>query len=211
MTARAHNSSKCSCVGIGNLLPAVSSILFAARLSEKGSQLLEAAVIVVPDVTHCFVRGFSNLLHSETFEVRQLQNPTLRTVEGFQGSHDELRRLVRCERSDVACEQGVVEFRYFSRGIKLALCQVVPPVDAAMIGILHNPRFSTAFGRVELCRRLINLQKNSLHDIFSFAGIPQNLERYVKNHPVMAIEKDPQSIVVAGAHMGHQEIVGNTL
>lgn len=67
------------------LLEASSGFLLqAGPVLQEVSQLLEAPVVVIPDVGQGFIELVGDLLQQESVEVRQIQRLLLFFIEGFQ-------------------------------------------------------------------------------------------------------------------------------
>src|SRR5580658_5664153 len=72
--------------------------------------------------------------------------------------------------------------------------QVLPAIDGAMIGVLKNPHFSSAFGGVELCHRAENFQEDALHNVFRLPRIANDFQCNAEDKPVVTIEQDRKSV-----------------
>jgi len=81
--------------------------------------------------------------------------------------------------------------------VELPRVQVLPAVDGAMICVLENPYFTSAFGGVKLCHRPENFQKNVLHDVFRFSRIANDLQGDAEDKAAVAVEQDGESVVAA--------------
>src|ERR1700723_2032920 len=77
------------------------------------------------------------------------------------------------------------------------------PIHAAVVCVLHQPHFSSATRRVELCRRFVNFEEDNLRDIFRLTEVTQNLEGDTHNQAVIAVEQYGHRIVVPGLNMRH--------
>jgi hypothetical protein len=91
--------------------------------------------------------------------------------------------------------------------IKVARGQVLSPIDGAVVGILQQPRLSTAFGRVELCHTPKDFQEDVLHDVFGLAGVPYDFQGNAQNEAMVAIEENGQGISLTGLQLPHQFLV----
>jgi len=68
--------------------------------------------------------------------------------------------------------------------------QVLPPAQAAMVGILEYPCLRAALRRVELTGLVEDFKKYVLHHIFCLAWVAQDSQRYLQNKPVKAIKEN---------------------
>src|SRR5437764_610424 len=78
--------------------------------------------------------------------------------------------------------------------VKIPQREVLPPVQTSVVGILENPGFRAALGRVVLICFVEDLKKDILHQIFRLAPVTQNSQSNTQNKPVKAIEQDDQRI-----------------
>jgi hypothetical protein len=68
--------------------------------------------------------------------------------------------------------------------------KVLPAAQAPVVGILQNPSFRTAFGRVKLSRFVEDFKEHILHHIFGLTRIAKNSQSNFQDHPIKAIEQN---------------------
>jgi hypothetical protein len=81
--------------------------------------------------------------------------------------------------------------------VELPRVQVLPAVDGAMICVLENPYFTSAFGGVKLCHRPENFQEDALHHVLGFTWIANDFESNTEDKAVVAVEQDGKGVVAA--------------
>jgi hypothetical protein len=66
-----------------------------------------------------------------------------------------------------------------------------------VVGILENPRFRAAFGRVEVFYLPINLKKDLLHQVLRLSVVVQDFEGDAEYQTIVAVEEHGQGILMA--------------
>src|SRR6266852_1914304 len=78
------------------------------------------------------------------------------------------------------------------------------PVQSAMIGILQDPHFEYALARVKIRHRAENIEKNSLNDFLSLAGVAHDSECYVENEMLITVKESGDGVLAADCHTLHK-------
>src|SRR5258706_11142415 len=90
------SSSKCSCFCIAHLLTCNSHLACLIGFGQVIAQLIQTAVVVMPDVTEAFPCFLGDLLHRESLEISQVQHTLLDRTEGLKAPLNDLSGLVGC-------------------------------------------------------------------------------------------------------------------
>src|SRR5260370_36910539 len=91
----------------------------------------------------------------------------------------------------------------FGSLVETARGQVLPPVQAAMVGVLQEPSAQLAAARIELGGIAIDLQKHVLHHVLGFRAVAYNAHRSVENEPLVPLEEHRTSILRCGMQDTH--------
>ena len=83
-------------------------------------------------------------------------------------------------------------------------------VDGAVVGILHQPHLSTAFAGVELCHCTINIQENSLRNLFRLTTIANNFQRNAQNELLVTVKQDCEGVFLSPLEAGYHLLIGQT-
>jgi hypothetical protein len=102
---------------------------------------------------------------------------------------------------------GGREFVQFIPAVKAVGLEMLPAVDAAVVGVLKEPSLEGTAVGIELTRRFENIQEDSLHGLFRFPIVAQDGPRDSEDERTMPLEQDCQGIVAAHAQSGHQVFI----
>jgi len=91
--------------------------------------------------------------------------------------------------------------------VESAQGQMVSAIETPVICELEQPHFSTALGRVELCRAAENFQEPGLHEVFGFTRVSQNAQGNIHHQAVVTVKEHRQGIGVPELEVQHERSV----
>src|SRR3974390_2571402 len=106
--------------------------------------------------------------------------------------------------------QGSLHILDGSQVVEMSRIELLPPIYGAVVPIVEQPHFTSAFGRVKICRRAENFEENVLHDVLSLGGVADDLLRDAVNQSVVAVVENGERVLIAGLKLGHQLLISQT-
>src|SRR5882672_479735 len=87
--------------------------------------------------------------------------------------------------------------------VKLSQQEIIPPIDAPVIGELQEPHFECASGGVKSSCRTIEFEENILGHFLGLSGIVDDSQCDRKDEAVVAVEEHREGISVAPLNFKH--------
>ena len=148
---------------------------------------------MVPDVGQRFLRAFGNLAQQKPLETSQFECFSLFLIQGCQpllNDRPSFPKRQAAPRDIQGIEFGDFTFANLVPVIEIPVRQVPPAAQTPVVGILENPCFGAALGRIKLSRFVEDFKKDFLHYIFRLTWIAKDPHRNFQNQPVKAIKQD---------------------
>ena len=97
--------------------------------------------------------------------------------------------------------------RYLVTVIEIPERKVLPAAQTSVVGILEDPGFRAALGRVELIRFVEDFKKDILHQIFRLTPVTKDSQSNFQNKPVKAIKQNDQGVRMSLPELLHHVVV----
>src|SRR5579864_2514692 len=190
LAARAQSSSKYSGWDSSGL--DVIWLMVKLRCLQKLPQPLQSTIVMVPHVGQRLLRAFGNFTEQESLETNQFERLSLLLIQGCQALLDDSPPFL--ERQAPPRNIQGITFRDFVLAdlvpvIETPERKVLPAAQAPVVGILQNPRFRTAFGRVKLSCFVKDFKEDILHHILRLARVTKDSNGNLQNQTVETIEQ----------------------
>jgi hypothetical protein len=147
---------------------------------------------------------FGDFPQNEAFKDDSLHCLPLRLIQSTQGFLyqllDLLNRRPWCCLSACFPDHRLIKI---SPILELSQQEIIPPIDARVIGELQKPHLKSASGRVKSSCRAVEFEENILGYLLGFSSIVDDSQCDRKHEAVVAIEEHREGISVASLNFNY--------
>lgn len=132
----------------------------------KFSQTFQPPIVMVPDIGQRFLRAIGNFAEQQALEAGEFEYLPLSFVQGSESFVKNSPPFLKRQTSPRRIQGvgfGHFQFRRLVPAIEIPQREILPAIQASMVGILENPRLRASPCRIELIRFVEDFKKDILH------------------------------------------------